>query len=920
MRKIVTLVCIFTFFIASSQETEPNISINYNGASIEEVLSLIEEKTNYNFYYVPDWLVSEPITGSFERTPVSVVLNAVFKNTILNFYVLEGNKVILTRNNIIYDTLPQGFFKDKSAVVILEEEETKTNPLFVKEEKSNQNTRIETVRIGKENRANTRKYFTLSGVAEDPISGEPISDLAIVVKGKNLGTTTDLNGRYSIDLPAGLNIIETSSLANEDVQKKVIIYNDGILNFNLEEDLQTLGEVVLEASRGKNIKQAITGVTQIKVEEIKTIPLVLGERDILKVATILPGISTAGEGSSGYNVRGGKTDQNLILLDEAVIYNPSHFFGIFSALNPFTSGDVNIYKGSIPAEFGGRLSSVFDINTKDANVEKFSGEVSLGPVTSNVTLEVPIVKGKSAFLIGGRTTYSDIILKQLDEPELANSKANFFDIVAKFNSKVSDNDDIKATAYFSRDAFSITSDSLYSYSNRLGSLRWNHSFNDKNRGSVILAHSQYKFNIDYDGQIDQDFKLGYQVAETELKIKMKYLLSDAHKFDYGISAKTYKVSPGSIDPTSSESTIEPINIAEEKALEAAVFLSDTWEVNDKFLINAGIRYSYYAAKGPSEQNVYQEGLPRNSGTLLETRSFGSGETIENYGGPEIRASARYILGQDFSVKAGYNNSYQFIHTLSNNTTVSPTDTWKLSDLNIKPQQQRQYSLGFFKNFDDDIFELSLEGYYKESDNILDYKVGAQILLNEEIETEVLQGKGKAYGAELLLKKTKGKLNGWIGYTYSRSLVQLDSEFAEERVNGGEFFPSNFDKPHDFSLVSNYKMTKRFSWSMNFVYQTGRPVTFPVGSYVLNGSEYVFYSDRNKFRIPDYYRLDLSLNIEGNHKIKKFAHSFWNISVYNVLGRNNPYSVFFVTQDGEVKAFQSSIFSVPVPTITYNFKF
>ncbi|MFT5103948.1 MAG: hypothetical protein ACI86C_001609 [Candidatus Latescibacterota bacterium] len=920
MRKILTLVCIFTYFIGSAQETEPKISINYNEASIAEVLSLIEEKSNYNFYYVPDWLESDPVTGSYEDTAVSVVLNSVLKNTILNFYVLEGNKVILTRNNIIYDTLPEGFFNDKSAAIVLDEEETKTNPLFVKEEKSNQNTRIQTVRIGKENRANTRKSFTLSGIAINPNTGESIADLAIAVRGKNLGTTTDLDGRYSIDLPAGLNLIETNSLGNVDVQKKVIIYNDGILNFNLEEDLQTLGVIVLEASRGKNVKQAITGVTQIKVEEIKTIPLVLGERDILKVATILPGISTAGEGASGYNVRGGKTDQNLILLDEAVIYNPSHFFGIFSALNPFTSGEVNIYKGSMPAEFGGRLSSVFDIKTKDANVEKFAGEVSLGPVTSNVTLEVPLVKGKSAFLVGGRTTYSDLILQQLDEPELAKSKANFFDIIAKYNSKLGENDDLKATAYFSRDAFSITSDSLYSYSNRLGSLRWNHTFNDKNRGSVILAHSQYKFNIDYDGQTNQNFKLGYKVAETELKIKMKYLMSDAHKFDYGVSAKTYKVNPGTINPTASESIIKAVDIAEEQALEAAVFMSDTWEINDKLLVNAGIRYSYFASKGPSEQNIYQDGLPLNSGTLLETKSFGSGETIQNYGGPEIRVSARYILGQDFSIKAGYNNSYQFIHTLSNNTTVSPTDTWKLSDLNIKPQEQKQYSLGLFKNLDDDIYELSLEGYYKESDNILDYKVGAQLLLNEEIETEVLQGKGKAYGVELLLKKSKGKLNGWIGYTYSRSLIQLDSEFAEERVNGGEFFPSNFDKPHDFSLVTNYKMTKRFSWSMNFVYQTGRPVTYPIGSYELNGSEYVFYSDRNKFRIPDYYRLDLSLNIEGNHKIKKFAHSFWNISVYNVLGRNNPYSVFFVTQEGEVKAFQSSIFSVPIPTITYNFKF
>ena len=337
-------------------------------------------------------------------------------------------------------------------------------------------------------------------------------------------------------------------------------------------------------------------------------------------------------------------------------------------------------------------------------------------------------------------------------------------------------------------------------------------------------------------------------------------------------------------------------------------------------MDLGLRYSFYAALGESSQNIYQEGLPKGEGTLLETKDFDNNEVIETYGGLEVRASTRYFLSPSLSVKAGYNNTFQYIHTLSSNTTVSPTDTWKLSDVNIEPQRADQISLGFFKNFDDNKYELSLESYYKKTHNILDYKVGAQLLLNESIETEVLQGEGKAYGVELLLKKSEGRLNGWLGYTYSRTFTKLDSEFLEERINNGEYFPSNFDKPHDISLVTNYKFTKRYSFSANFVYQTGRPVTFPVGSYFLGGSEYALYSDRNKFRIPDFYRLDLSLNIEGNHKIKKFAHSFWNISVYNVLGRNNPYSVFFVTEDGSLQAYQSSIFSIPVPTITYNFKF
>ena len=324
--------------------------------------------------------------------------------------------------------------------------------------------------------------------------------------------------------------------------------------------------------------------------------------------------------------------------------------------------------------------------------------------------------------------------------------------------------------------------------------------------------------------------------------------------------------------------------------------------------------------GATTQREYLSGVPKNESTLVNTTQYGDNEVYKAYGGPELRISARYLLSSTASLKLGYNNTYQYIHTLSNNTTLSPTDTWKLSDLNIKPQRSSQFSAGIFKNSEDTMYEVSLEGYFKTLDNMLDYKVGAELLLNTAIETEVLQGKGKTYGVEFLVRKAKGKLNGWLGYSYSKSLIQLDSKFNEERVNNGKYFPSNFDKPHDLSLVANYKLTKRYSLSANFLYQTGRPVTYPVGKYIFNGTEYVAYSNRNQFRIPDYYRLDIGVNIEGNHKVKKLAHSFWNVSIYNVLGRNNPYSVFFVTENKEIKAYKSTIFSVPVPTITYNIKF
>ena len=405
-----------------------------------------------------------------------------------------------------------------------------------------------------------------------------------------------------------------------------------------------------------------------------------------------------------------------------------------------------------------------------------------------------------------------------------------------------------------------------------------------------------------------------------LQLKMQNEFYDRHTINYGLESKLYKVQPGSIDPLGAESIVTPVAISEEQALESALYVSDVFDITKKLAIEGGVRLSAFTALGPASQNIYIEDAPTTETNLLRTEDFGDFEPIKTYIAPEFRVAGRYLFNPKFSIKGSVNTQYQYIHQLTNNTTASPIDTWKLSDLNIKPQQGVQYALGFFHNFQENMFEASLEGYYKQSKNVLDYRTGAQLLLNESIEQELLQGEGRAYGVELLLKKTKGALNGWVGYTYARSFLKLDGVLPSEQVNNGEFFRSNFDRPHDFSLVANYKITKRFSFSGNFVYQTGRPVTVPIGNFVVNNTELVLFSDRNEFRVPDFYRLDLSFNVEGNHKKNKLAHSFWNISVYNVLGRNNPYSVFFVAQDGEVKAFQTSIFAVPIPTISYNIKF
>lgn len=913
---------LFLNFQAAFTQNDFNGKFQFENTPLKEVIAAIEIETEYRFYYLDEWLENATVTGDFINEDISSLLDSVLNNTLLNFYITEDKKVILTQNSIIYDVLPEGFFPEKGEVVSEETTLDAKNlaPVFYQKESSKRRKYIETVRIGKET-SNQERTYILSGTITNAVDGKPLSNLAVVLTTNTaIATTTDDLGRYELTLPSGSNLLDFKLLGMEVLSKRVILYNNGILDVSLDENYEELGEVVIAANRNKKVEDAKTGAETIDVKAIKNIPLVLGERDILKVAATLPGISKAGEGATGFNVRGGKEDQNLILLDDAVIYNPSHFFGIFSAINPFTTGSLDVYKGSIPAEYGGRLSSVFDLKTRDANTEKFAGEGSIGPVTGNLALEVPIIKDKAAVMVGARATYSDYILKLLDEESLKNSNASFYDAIVKYNHKIDNSNSIKATAYYSKDKYRITSDSVFSYSNSLVSLAYEHHINDNNKVALVLSNSQYNFDINYDGNTNTDFDLGYRINESQLKLKFDSKITKKHVLNYGIQGKLYNVEPGTIEPKNDESIVSNKMIPKEKAFEGGLFIEDEFKITDAFQINAGVRYSFFRALGPSIQRQYQPNTPITDASVIDSLSFGKNENIKTYSGPEARVSFRYSFTPTFSVKAGYNNTYQYIHTLSNNTTVSPTDTYKLSDYNIEPERATQYSLGLYKNLDDDTYEISLEGYYKKSDNILDFKTGANLLLNENVETELLQGEGKAYGIEFLLKKKKGKLNGWLSYTYSRALLKLDSDFNEDRVNNGEYFPSNYDKPHDFNIVANYKLTQRFSLSGNFAYQTGRPITYPVGSYVINNSEFVTYSDRNAFRIPDYFRLDLSLNIEGNHKLKKLAHSFWSISVYNVLGRNNPYSVFFVVENGEVKAFQSSIFSVPVPTITYNFKF
>lgn len=927
MRKLllIILTLLFNQFIFA-QETSDKVSLEFKDADLMTVIQTIEASSSYRFYFDAEWIKSNKnlYTGSYKNVSIDEVLSKVFSNTNLNFLVLKS-KIILTNNSSIHNKLPANYFPKSNNNLANQTGRTIQNPIFYQQYDSLQNSsgskkNLAITFIGKETDITDKKNSTISGYIRNGSTNKPEPNIYMKIRNKNISAVSDQDGHYILQVPPGINVIEIKTLSFKKLAQTIMVYNDGPLDIEIQEDTNLLDEVIIRSKRPKTVESVISGLVSIDIEAVKNVPLILGERDILKVATTFPGIKTTGEGSAGFNVRGGKEDQNLVLLDNAVLYNPQHFLGFFSAINPYTAKKADIYKGSIPADFGGRLSSVFDISTKNGNAEKFSGEGAIGPITSNITVGMPIQKNKSSIIVGVRATYSDWILKSLDNEDLKNSEAGFYDGIMKYNNTINKNNSVEATLYYSHDRFRISSDSLYKYSNRLASAKWDHTFNKKNKGSLFFTNSEYKFNIDYDSNNKNAFDFGYKINETQLMLKLNYLYSEKHSINYGISSKLYNVSPGYQHPKNPDSPLVPIDIEKERGLESAIFISDNFKLNSKLLIDIGLRYSFYSALGEANSRLYQPGLPLDDASYTETKHYGNNEVIKTYGGIEPRIAARYFFTDDFSIKASFDQTRQYIHLLSNNVTQSPTDTWTLSNTNVKPQSGQQYSLGLYKNLHDNEIELSLEGYYKRSQNILDYKVGAELILNDRVETQLLQGEGKAYGVEFLIKKSVGKLNGWIGYTYSRTLIKLDSKFDSEIVNNGKYFAANFDKPHDLSAVLNYKFTKRYSLSSNFLYQTGRPITYPIGTYHYGNAEYTLYSDRNKYRIPDYIRLDIGLNIEGNHKIKKLAHSFWNISVYNVLGRSNPYSVYFVTEKGQVKAYKTSIFSIPVPSITYNFKF
>ena len=890
--------------------------IKASGQPLAEVLQQIQQKTDYRFFWMPDEVKGIQVTVDADAKDLNALMKVLLAGTDLKYTRHGNNNVFLLKDRTLVNKLPafsqwvdgQSTNSESELLQGNMRKATSENKIYI---------------VGKAGKKTDKRTVEVSGIITSFKTGEPVMGVNMVVRKPTWSAAvSDVDGKFVLKVPVGEVDVELTGIGVIDTHRRLMVYEDGELNIELEDKMQTLDEVTVTANKRENVKDVQMGVQALAAEDMKTIPTAFGELDIIKVVQALPGVKTMGEASSGFNVRGGSTDQNLILFNGGTVYNPTHLFGFFSAFNGSIVQDMDLYKGSIPAKFGGRISSVLDINSRKGNKEKYEGELSLGLLTSSVSLEGPIKKDKTSLLLSGRTTYSDWMLGMLPEKSgYKNGKAGFYDANLLLSHQFNTKNHLYMSGYYSHDRFNFIENEKYSYANANASLQWVHLFNDNFRLAVTGGYDHYDYATkNYQNENDA-YKMSFDINQYFLKLDFTHEQLQNHKLDWGLSALMYDINPGTIKPYGDVSLYTPKTLQQEKALEAAVYFNEEWDITSKFTVSAGARYSLFGAFGPRTYNTYEEGVLPS--LLYMTGTETKDGNLKTYHGPEFRVGLRYAFTDDFSIKAGFNTMRQYIHKVSNTMVMSPTDTWKLSDMFIEPQTGTQYSLGFYKNFLGESLEASIEGYYKTINNYLDYRSGAQLLMNDHLETEVLPTEGRAYGVEFMLKRPKGKLNGWVSYTYSRTELRQNDPRIPNPVNNGSWYPAEYDKPHDFKLVGNYQFTQRYSTSLNVDYSTGRPQTMPVSQYYDHtiGATTFFYSERNGVRIPDYFRVDLSFNIKPTHRLTAKTHTFFTIGVYNLLGRKNVYSIYFQNEGDEgMKGYKMSIFGAPIPYASFNVKF
>ncbi|WP_420148659.1 TonB-dependent receptor [Spirosoma sp.] len=772
--------------------------------------------------------------------------------------------------------------------------------------------------------------FSATGYVRDAKTGKPIQGVNIVVLDVSKGYVTAKDGFYVVQLPPGKYILRFTHIGYRARQDTISLRQMLFREITMEDNAKDLEEVIVTSEApDRNVRKVEIGVSQLTIRSIRRIPPLMGEVDIVRSLLLLPGVTTVGEGAPGFNVRGGSADQNLILFDDAPVFNSSHLMGFFSVFNPDVVRDVTLNRGGVAAAYGGRASSVLDVRIKEPDTEKWGVNGGIGLISSRLGVEGPIIKNKLSFLAAGRASFNDFLFK-LAPPNLRGTTANFYDITTKLKYQPSEKHTVTFTGYISKDVFKLASDSLsgqeinasstrFNYQSMTGSLHWNYFMNKQLNLSTSLILSRYKANLSSPDSANA-FQLKSGVWHRQLKSDLTYTPNETHQWQAGLSIIDYQIQPNTREP-GPLSNVLPVDLAREQAYELAAYIQDEWKLNDDVSLLAGLRYSELLNRGPATVRTYQENGPREDETVTSTETYGAGKIYHSMGGLEPRLSVRWSLGEGKAVKAGYSRLRQYIQQVTNTTAALPTSRWHLSDTYTKPVIADQWSLGYFRNTTDNAIELSGEVYYKLLTNAIDYRDGAELQLAEAVETQIVQGNGQAYGFEGLLRKNKGRWTGFMSYTFARTFLTMNSPFVAEQVNNGNPYPANYDKPHTLNVLATYRPTNWFNLSLNFTYSTGRPTTQPAAIARVAGVLVPIYVDRNQQRVPDYHRLDFSMTFEQNPAKKKRNQSSWVFSIYNVYAHKNAYSVFYkLSPAADADAYKLSIFGTAFPSLTYNFKF
>lgn len=904
MKKLVALWLLLLPIILTAQQTNtnPTITISVNDMPIITFLENLERDYDLRFYFKPDEVPDNQVTLSVENKPLDQVLQQVIIPTGLGFIAYEPGTYVLMPSRIVNQVYTADFYKALEKTINLEEAPA---------EEVIQST------IGSTDQLNPSGRALVKGFVVDKETGEPIIGATIFHPATGRGTASDIDGSYELNLPTGEQEIQIQFVGYQNISRTMLILSDGTMDVNMASTAVDLSEIVVEAEAADaNINRANAGVEQLDVEAIKKLPSFLGEADVVKSLLLLPGVSTIGEGATGFNVRGGEVDQNLIQQDDGFIFNSSHALGFFSTFNTDLIQSVELYKGTIPAQYGGRLASVMDVEMKNGSFEKFGFKGSVSPISSKISIETPVVKGKSSIIGGFRSSYLNYLLPLASVPEVERSSAFFYDANLRYTHRISDKHIITLNGYSSYDDFVYNEEFGFDYSTQMGQITYRTLFSDKLFNRITAIYNTYE-STQEELQGNQAASLTTGVDYLKLRDVLSYTPNEDLRLDAGFDLIRYTVNPGSQKPLENAISEIPVKaLAEEQGVEAAGFINLEYTLSPAFLISAGIRYNNFSFLGPETSYTYSNPDRPEFGETTGTESFDNGERIATYSTFEPRVSMRLRFSPTTSIKAGYSRTSQFINQLFNTAAPTPINQWKLSDQYIKPMLSHSYTLGVFRNFRNNVWETSIEAYYREIDQLFDFKDFANLNVNEQLETELLEGEGRSYGLELSIKKREGLVNGWLSYTYSKAERQVQG------INRGEYYPSNFDIPHNGSLVVNIQPNQRNTLTFNFNYSRGRPTTYPLGNYEdPSGLIIPVYSDRNQLRVPDYHRLDIAYTLGQGYDKTKRVKTSWTFSVYNVYGRENAYSVFFTEGPfQQVQANRLAILGSAFPSITINFEF